>query len=222
MISSVYFWRLLDSTLFPIFLYEGTEGSIWSTAFSSRQFLSFRSVAMKPWGLYCVTYYCSILWMVQVTNGCQLKPSATAQAPEIQLSDKSGDNNYYTLVMTDPDAPSPSEPSLREWLHWIVTDIPGNSGGSETNTGFSWLSEQATSTSSSGRELVPYIGPRPPIGIHRYIFVLFKQPSQSFLISPPAARNNFSTRNFAAYYGLGLPVAATYCNSQKEPASRSR
>uniref|UniRef100_A0A7I4APD1 Mother of FT and TFL1-like protein n=1 Tax=Physcomitrium patens TaxID=3218 RepID=A0A7I4APD1_PHYPA len=125
-------------------------------------------------------------------------------------------------VMTDPDAPSPSEPSLREWLHWIVTDIPGNSGGSETNTGFSWLSEQATSTSSSGRELVPYIGPRPPIGIHRYIFVLFKQPSQSFLISPPAARNNFSTRNFAAYYGLGLPVAATYCNSQKEPASRSR
>lgn len=22
--------------------------------------------------------------------------------------------------MTDPDAPSPSEPSMREWVHWLV------------------------------------------------------------------------------------------------------
>ncbi|XP_073396196.1 protein MOTHER of FT and TFL1 isoform X2 [Physcomitrium patens] len=157
-----------------------------------------------------------------VTNGCQMKPSATAQAPEIQLSDNSEGNNYYTLIMTDPDAPSPSEPSLREWLHWIVTDIPGNSGGSETTSGFSWLQEQVTHTSSSGRELVPYMGPRPPIGIHRYAFILFKQPSTPFLISPPTVRNNFSTRNFASHYGLGLPVAATYCNAQKEPGSRRR
>ncbi|GMN72883.1 hypothetical protein TIFTF001_052084 [Ficus carica] len=28
-------------------------------------------------------------------------------------------------VMIDPDAPSPSEPSMREWVHWIVVDIPG-------------------------------------------------------------------------------------------------
>jgi phosphatidylethanolamine-binding protein (PEBP) family uncharacterized protein len=158
----------------------------------------------------------------QVTNGCQMKPSATAQAPEIQLSDSSGGNNFYTLVMTDPDAPSPSEPTLREWLHWIVTDIPGNSGGVESATGFSWIKEQIAPTSSSGRELVPYMGPRPPVGIHRYIFVLFKQPSAPFLIAPPAVRNNFSTRNFAAHYGLGLPVAATYCNAQKEPGSRRR
>nr|ACN54545.1 mother of FT and TFL1-like protein variant b [Physcomitrium patens] len=34
----------------------------------------------------------------QVTNGCQMKPSATAQAPEIQLSDNSEGNNYYTLT----------------------------------------------------------------------------------------------------------------------------
>ncbi|KAL9856853.1 putative PEBP-like superfamily protein [Arabidopsis thaliana] len=23
-------------------------------------------------------------------------------------------------VMTDPDAPSPSEPNMREWVHWCV------------------------------------------------------------------------------------------------------
>ena len=27
--------------------------------------------------------------------------------------------------MSDPDAPSPSNPTHREWLHWIVTNIPG-------------------------------------------------------------------------------------------------
>ncbi|KMZ70821.1 hypothetical protein ZOSMA_193G00520 [Zostera marina] len=27
--------------------------------------------------------------------------------------------------MVDPDAPNPSNPTLREYLHWMVTDIPG-------------------------------------------------------------------------------------------------
>ncbi|KAJ6904405.1 CEN-like protein 2 [Populus alba x Populus x berolinensis] len=33
--------------------------------------------------------------------------------------------SFFTLVMTDPDVPGPSDPYLREHLHWIVTDIPG-------------------------------------------------------------------------------------------------
>lgn len=28
---------------------------------------------------------------------------------------------YHDQVMTDPDAPSPSEPIMREWVHWFVT-----------------------------------------------------------------------------------------------------
>lgn len=63
----------------------------------------------------------------KVSNGCQMKPSATNEAPTVHVTGNNGDNNFFTLIMTDPDAPSPSEPSLREWVHWIVTDIPGNS-----------------------------------------------------------------------------------------------
>ncbi|KAK7854455.1 protein flowering locus t [Quercus suber] len=33
-------------------------------------------------------------------------------------------------VMVDPDAPSPSDPNLREYLHWLVTDIPATTGAS--------------------------------------------------------------------------------------------
>ena len=65
--------------------------------------------------------------------------------------------------------------------------------------------------------------PQPPTGIHRYILVLFKQERAMEGGSQlPDGRANFSTRQFAAQNGLGLPVAAAYFNSQKEPAMKKR
>ncbi|MCL7034638.1 hypothetical protein MKW94_000017 [Papaver nudicaule] len=54
-----------------------------------------------------------------VTNGCELKPSAVVDHPRVDIG---GDDmrTSYTLVMVDPDAPSPSDPRLREYLHWYV------------------------------------------------------------------------------------------------------
>ncbi|KAL0355163.1 UNVERIFIED_CONTAM: protein MOTHER of FT and TFL1 [Sesamum radiatum] len=60
-----------------------------------------------------------------VNNGCDIKPSMAAAPPRVTITGHA--DELYTLVMTDPDAPSPSEPSMREWVHWIVTDIPGRS-----------------------------------------------------------------------------------------------
>ncbi|KAM6592453.1 hypothetical protein CsatA_000156 [Cannabis sativa] len=51
-----------------------------------------------------------------VTNGCDIKPSISITPPKLTISGHSQD--LYTLVMTDPDAPSPSEPTMREWVHW--------------------------------------------------------------------------------------------------------
>ncbi|XP_047339794.1 protein MOTHER of FT and TFL1-like [Impatiens glandulifera] len=60
-----------------------------------------------------------------VTNGCSIKPSMAFNPPTVTISGLP--NDLYTLVMTNPDAPSPSEPYMREW---IVANIPGvtNSG----------------------------------------------------------------------------------------------
>lgn len=144
----------------------------------------------------------------RVSNGCDIKPSAAVERPNVKVfgSSSKATPNLYTLVMVDPDAPSPSEPKLREWLHWIVVDIPEGSDNMK------------------GRELVEYMGPRPPTGIHRYVLALFKQEGRvmggSWL--PEGCRSNFSTRQFAAQYGLGLPVAAIYFNSQKEPVRKQR
>ncbi|KAK4486110.1 hypothetical protein RD792_008778 [Penstemon davidsonii] len=138
-----------------------------------------------------------------VTNGCDIKPSIAAQPPRVTITGHA--NHLYTLVMTDPDAPSPSEPNMRELLHWIVTDIPG------------------CNNVTRGKETLAYSGPQPPLGIHRYILVLFKQKSVlGDQLEPPLSRTHFNTRAFAQQFDLGMPVATVYFNAHKEPANRKR
>nr|AOP17764.1 CEN1 [Allium cepa] len=138
----------------------------------------------------------------QVYNGHELMPGTVCSKPKVEIG---GDDmrSSYALVMTDPDAPSPSDPSLREHLHWIVADIPGT-----TNVSF-------------GREVVSYEAPKPVIGIHRYVITLFKQKSRN-TARAPQSRDCFNTRNFAIENGLGLPVAAVFFNCQRETACRRR
>lgn len=75
----------------------------------------------------------------------------------------------------------------------------------------------------SGKEVVQYMGPQPPTGIHRYVLAAFKQNTAiGGRVRPPLSRSNFSTRQFASQNALGLPVAAVYFNSQKQPAAKKR
>ncbi|KAK9921234.1 hypothetical protein M0R45_029753 [Rubus argutus] len=137
-----------------------------------------------------------------VSNGYELLPSAVTTKPRVEI--QGGDmRSFFTLVMTDPDAPGPSDPYLKEHLHWVVTDIPG------------------TTDATFGREVVSYEMPRPNIGIHRFVFVLFRQKRRQS-VNPPSSRDHFNTRSFAAENDLGLPVAAVYFNAQRETAARRR
>nr|GEX86628.1 FT like protein [Tanacetum cinerariifolium] len=91
----------------------------------------------------------------EVSNGCELKPSQIVNQPRVDIG---GDDMrvFHTLVMVDPDAPSPSNPNIGEYLHWLVTNIP------------------ATTGARFGQEIVCYESPRPSMGIHRMVFVLFR------------------------------------------------
>ncbi|CAN1264882.1 CEN-like protein 1 [Linum perenne] len=88
----------------------------------------------------------------------------------------------------------------------MVTDIPG------------------TTDASFGKEVVSYEVPRPVVGIHRYVFVLFKQARGRQTVRAPqsSSRDCFNTRRFSQENGLGLPVAAVYFNAQRETAARRR
>ncbi|XP_058727403.1 protein HEADING DATE 3A-like [Vicia villosa] len=137
-----------------------------------------------------------------VSNGCEFKPSQVITQPRVSVG---GDDlrNFYTLIMVDPDAPSPSNPNLREYLHWLVTDIP------------------ATTGPTFGHEVVPYESPRPLMGIHRIIFAIFRQLGRETVYAP-GWRQNFNTKEFAELYNLGLPAAAVYFNIQREAGSGGR
>lgn len=72
-----------------------------------------------------------------------------------------------------------------------------------------------------GQEVVCYESPRPTVGIHRFVFVLFRQLGRQTVYAP-GWRQNFNTRDFAELYNLGLPVAAVYFNCQRESGSGGR
>jgi phosphatidylethanolamine-binding protein (PEBP) family uncharacterized protein len=88
----------------------------------------------------------------------------------------SEDNDLYTLVIWDPDAPNPS------FLHWLVVNIP------EDRVQY-------------GETIVEYMPPTPPSGIHRYYVGLYRQPMTIQLGIEPD-RTHFSIDDFTKKYSL--------------------
>ncbi|CAM0913921.1 unnamed protein product [Alopecurus aequalis] len=137
-----------------------------------------------------------------VFNGMEFRSPAITLKPRVEI----GGYDFrvaYTLVMMDPDAPNPSNPVLREYLHWMVTDVP------------------ASTDDSFGREIVPYESPSPNMGIHRIVLVLYEQLGRGTVFAP-LARQHFNSRSFARRFNLGKPVAAMYFNCQRPTGNGGR
>ncbi|KAJ4750165.1 Flowering locus T [Rhynchospora pubera] len=138
----------------------------------------------------------------QMFTGTDLKPSSVVNKPRVEIGG-SDLRVFYTLIMVDPDAPNPSNPTLKEYLHWLVADIP------------------ATTDASFGREMVCYESPQPHSGIHRMVFALFKQIRRQ-TVSAPVVRSKFNSMDFAMEHNLGAPVAAAFFNCQREGGTGGR
>ncbi|GAQ88854.1 Phosphatidylethanolamine binding protein [Klebsormidium nitens] len=134
-----------------------------------------------------------------IQSGAELSPSEAEVFPTVRVG--GSENDLYTLVLVDPDAPSPEAPSEAEWLHWLVTNIPGG--------------QEAT----AGTDVVPYSGPTPPVGRHRYVFLLYEQAYQ-IEAQPPTQRNRFKAQMFAQEHELGDPVAASLFYASAAKAER--
>ncbi|XP_028565466.1 phosphatidylethanolamine-binding protein 1-like [Podarcis muralis] len=104
----------------------------------------------------------------------------------------------YTLVLTDPDAPSRKNPKFREWHHFLVVNMKGND-------------------ISSGTVLSDYVGSGPPkgTGLHRYVWLVYEQAQELECNEPILSnrsgdkRGNFKVESFRNKYKLGAPVAGT-------------
>ncbi|KAF8558053.1 PEBP-like protein [Imleria badia] len=108
--------------------------------------------------------------------------------------------------MTDPDAPSRSDPKMGQWRHWVVTGLKAPAL-TALDTGD--LSARVTRAATT-----PYYPPAPPHGTgpHRYVFLLYQEPSVDFIIPTHAHeyksgskdRAKWNVASFAEQYGLKL------------------
>ncbi|KAI2472138.1 PEBP-like protein [Annulohypoxylon bovei var. microspora] len=126
-------------------------------------------------------------------------------------------NVTYTIIITDPDAPSRDNPKWAEFCHFIATGVIISSSESS-----------AVVRLSSLKDIVPYKPPGPPpkTGKHRYVFLLLAPANGTtdlLDLSKPSDRKHWGTgsrarhgvRDWAEENGLE-PVAANFIYAQNE------
>ncbi|XP_055645335.1 protein D3-like [Toxorhynchites rutilus septentrionalis] len=139
---------------------------------------------------------------VTVNGGNELTPTQVKDQPKIEwMADP---NSYYTLFMVDPDAPSRADPKFRSVCHWYVGNIPGGK-------------------IDKGEHRIAFIGSGPPqgTGLHRYVFLVYKQNGKINLSDAPRTSNrsrnnrlNFQHKDFVNRYKLGELVAGNFYRAQ--------
>jgi hypothetical protein len=138
-----------------------------------------------------------------VPDGAQLTLSDARQPLRLRAPMTAG--IYYTLIIVDPDAPSPKNPIYKSWLHDLKVNItPPLPGGSSQNP--------------TGINIMPYAPPSPPSGsgFHHYVIKWYQQAGpfsqdqitgfKSMFPSGDNSRSQFDEDDFASKNGL-TPVA---------------
>jgi len=75
------------------------------------------------------------------------------------------------LAVHDPDAPDPAAPRM-DYVHWVLYDLPPDTKGLPERVTESSL-PKGTLPGLNDWKKPTYGGPCPPIGRHRYFFVLY-------------------------------------------------
>lgn len=121
----------------------------------------------------------------------------------------------YLILMVDPDASTPENPTRRFILHWLApnaTQADGTDG-----------LRQITPPSSSATGVADLVSYQPPTpgntsSAHRYIIYAFQQPASfvfpssfsGFGSGAGQTRAGFNVSGFIEAAGLGRPAAAEY------------
>ncbi|XP_054765938.2 phosphatidylethanolamine-binding protein 4-like [Lytechinus pictus] len=127
------------------------------------------------------------------------EPQTGKESPLVRYEKASGED-YYTLLMIDPDAPQ------SPWLHWLVMNIKGD--------------DLKDFGDLNGHTVTEYAPPTPPAGsgFHRYYFYLYYQPHGA--VSPDLgfavrSRARFDVGALLEEYGLECK-ATNYFKTRSE------
>lgn len=104
----------------------------------------------------------------------------------------------YTIIMLDPDAPSPAAPLPGSFSHLIISDA-----------------QPGCVINQLRKEVASYMSPIPAsISPHRYTFLVYRQPKGYVppvqLSNLPVLRGGFNVTQYALENGLQGPVAGNF------------
>lgn len=143
---------------------------------------------------------------INSTNAGVLVPSlaSVANLPTFSLTPRL--NGTFIIFMIDPDAPTPQNPTSAQILHYLQPNVTGNAG-----TGILLNASPAT---------VTYRGSGPPAGsdAHRYIFVVYQQPSGFRLPDGfnASQRAGFDLDEIVQLTQLEMPVAGAFFTAKRK------
>ncbi|KAK2020385.1 phosphatidylethanolamine-binding protein [Colletotrichum zoysiae] len=124
-------------------------------------------------------------------------------APSVSFAGEAGAGaapaTCYTLVLTDPDAPTPDDPRFAFWRHWVAPGLQPLSGGGGV-------------VAQGKPPLTEFLGPGPKDDSkpHRYLFLLYREPQGLDLKKEDVGGEEFVERRswkpaeFAEKHGLKL------------------
>ncbi|ODV91505.1 hypothetical protein CANCADRAFT_42152 [Tortispora caseinolytica NRRL Y-17796] len=130
---------------------------------------------------------------VEAVLGNTLEVAATQHYPKITLAlDGAAEpDTKYTIVMTDPDAPTRGDKKWSEYCHFVVSNLSFPPSASSPSGSEHVISQ------SDGTTLMEYFPPGPPpkTGKHRYVWIVYKQNNPS---TPSAPKDR-------PCWGTGIP-----------------
>ncbi|KAH8111361.1 phosphatidylethanolamine-binding protein [Phellopilus nigrolimitatus] len=162
--------------------------------------------------------------------GNELTKADTQGEPNVQLTpmgtveDAEGGSTTFTLAMVDPDMPSHADPKFSPVRHWLISGLKSPTTGevlaaASAETELLASVPDPLSASSTKPAITPYFppSPSPGTGMHRYVFLLFQEPSGGYTLPIDAPefgaeleqRLSWSGMDFAKRHKLTL-VGANY------------
>jgi phosphatidylethanolamine-binding protein (PEBP) family uncharacterized protein len=145
----------------------------------------------------------------KTTSELDAKPIETRLTPHIETTPEPNfsitrellynpSTTKYTLIMADPDAPNPAAPILKDFLHWIMSDV-----------------QPKCITNQKRKTVAPYMLPTPlSVAEHRYTFLVYRQPP-NYVPPPslnylPGARAGFDLNAYVKEAKLEGPIGGNY------------
>ncbi|KAB5513099.1 phosphatidylethanolamine-binding protein [Coniochaeta sp. 2T2.1] len=162
----------------------------------------------------------------QIIPGSKLKVQEATFPVEFSVENLQNATNItsstrYLIYMLDADAPSRSDPSARNFRHYL--------GGNFTLTGTnSSVLSTAQLLSNRSQPFNDFVQPNPGpnTGEHRYILALYVQPPRYNTAGFESAgmsdaRMNWNLTQWRTQLGLGPAIGATYFTIETDPNAQS-